>query len=98
MTKGQVREVREVAFLAGFEQGHLFAEGGYPSTKDARAFLERYMRSLYPVCMDGSPTCRADGWPICPKCGEDELFSKSADMFKCLFCSWQGRIEKEGVE
>lgn len=42
---------------------------------------------------------RKDGWPLCPRCGEDELAStlfpaqpKPIDPMKCLYCGWRGEI------
>jgi hypothetical protein len=39
---------------------------------------------------------RADGWPLCPACGEDELHSRETiasplDPLRCYRCGWQGR-------
>lgn len=51
---------------------------------------------------------RADGWPLCPRCGEDELWSHTGmeppyapnipletyfeSEFRCYRCNWSGRI------
>ena len=40
---------------------------------------------------------RADGWPLCPRCGEDELFSmqfpaKASDPLACYRCDWAGHV------
>lgn len=35
------------------------------------------------------PKRRADGWPLCPKCGEDELWANTgteADIWYCMAC------------
>jgi hypothetical protein len=44
---------------------------------------------------------RKDGWPLCPKCGEDELFSQQhparpTDALACYRCDWQGYIPARG--
>ena len=34
---------------------------------------------------------RADGWPLCPRCGDDELWSPTSDeagIRGCLSCGW----------
>lgn len=51
---------------------------------------------------------RADGWPLCPRCGNDELFSTMPPIefigepplsrffgyrFSCYWCRWTGWIE-----
>ena len=45
---------------------------------------------------------RKDGWPLCPNCGADELYTciNSLDprdhykeIFRCCYCPWIGRIE-----
>lgn len=55
---------------------------------------------------------RRDGWPLCPRCGEDELASQvrhqpggfkwapitPADPMACLFCCWEGRVPLRVVE
>lgn len=48
---------------------------------------------------------RSDGWPLCPRCGSDELAStvpidfhvvkgcrkaNATDPMKCLYCHWDG--------
>jgi hypothetical protein len=43
------------------------------------------------------PEYRADGWPLCPRCGEDELWSAAvpADAggdLQCYECRWAGRV------
>ena len=40
---------------------------------------------------------RDDGWPLCPKCGDDELMSSEltpapTDSMKCLACGWRGHV------
>lgn len=40
---------------------------------------------------------RVDGWPLCPRCGADELFSgeipaKPTDDLQCLACNWRGAV------
>lgn len=45
---------------------------------------------------------RSDGWPLCPKCGEDELMSREktprvTDWLKCLACGWAGHVHPRGV-
>ncbi len=45
---------------------------------------------------------RRDGWPLCPRCGEDELMSQvpvsisikaqPTDRMKCLRCAWEGVV------
>ena len=45
---------------------------------------------------------RQDGWPLCPRCGEDELMSleiepKPTDWLKCLACGWSGELPPKGV-
>lgn len=40
------------------------------------------------------PHRRADGWPLCPQCGDDELFSSSipateATIAGCYACNWK---------
>ena len=45
----------------------------------------------------GQWTYRADGWPLCPSCGEDELMSgsipaRATDALQCLNCFWQGIV------
>ena len=40
---------------------------------------------------------RPDGWPLCPQCGEDELYSiaplpSPADFLRCLNCNWSGDV------
>lgn len=46
-------------------------------------------------------TFRKDGWPMCPKCGEDELWTSAnsnkledhfAREFRCYYCSWHGEL------
>jgi hypothetical protein len=37
---------------------------------------------------------RADGWPLCPRCGEDELWSNAIQptietIVGCYFCRWE---------
>lgn len=52
-----------------------------------------------------TPEYRADGWPLCPECGEDELADLSvrdwpAQSFKadpgaelrCYRCGWEGTV------
>ncbi len=41
---------------------------------------------------------RADGWPLCPSCGEDELYSlqlypKITDQLACYRCGWSGAVK-----
>ena len=32
---------------------------------------------------------RPDGWPLCPDCGEDELYITPQQYYvKCYHCSW----------
>ena len=45
---------------------------------------------------------RSDGWPLCPRCGEDELMSREVhptplDWLKCLQCGWAGEIPPKAV-
>ena len=47
-----------------------------------------------PVCAE----TRADGWPLCPRCFEDELMSQERyaspqDELNCLACGWEGKID-----
>jgi hypothetical protein len=40
---------------------------------------------------------RADGWPLCPSCGADELMSgkipaRPSDELQCLACLWRGTV------
>lgn len=43
---------------------------------------------------------RADGWPLCPECGEDELYSirsfdeppDASHPMRCYVCSFEGQI------
>lgn len=40
---------------------------------------------------------RADGWPLCPECEEDELWSTfipadTTKFLKCCRCNWNGII------
>lgn len=44
---------------------------------------------------------RADGWPLCPKCGDDELFSLSVPatietIEGCYFCRWSPSAQADG--
>jgi predicted RNA-binding Zn-ribbon protein involved in translation (DUF1610 family) len=44
-----------------------------------------------------TPAYRADGWPLCPQCGEDELWSRAiparpTDELTCYLCGWHGWI------
>lgn len=39
---------------------------------------------------------RADGWPLCPQCGDDELWSSENEamietIVSCLGCGWRPR-------
>ena len=35
---------------------------------------------------------REDGWPLCPQCGEDELFRfRDTDPLKCYYCKWEAK-------
>lgn len=41
---------------------------------------------------------RKDGWPLCPRCGEDELWSheqpaNAAGYLSCYRCMWKGFVE-----
>lgn len=52
---------------------------------------------------------RKDGWPLCPRCEEDELWSSVAIVasravtleecfegeFTCYYCNWQSEKAKE---
>jgi len=45
---------------------------------------------------------RADGWPLCPSCGDDELTSlelqpKPTDDLTCLLCGWKGTVPERAV-
>lgn len=51
---------------------------------------------------------RKDGWPLCPRCEEDELYNHVgskppyspniplveyfAEPFRCYYCNWEGTI------
>lgn len=40
---------------------------------------------------------RSDGWPLCPRCGEDELQSlatppRADSVLHCLSCLWRGVV------
>jgi hypothetical protein len=40
---------------------------------------------------------RKDGWPLCPGCGEDELWSRAldpraTDPLRCYRCGWSGVV------
>ena len=40
---------------------------------------------------------RRDGWPLCPNCGEDELWSRAlhpvaTDPLRCYVCGWTGQV------
>lgn len=42
---------------------------------------------------------RADGWPMCPRCDSDELYSLSAPpteatILGCYFCGWRPPAER----
>jgi hypothetical protein len=47
---------------------------------------------------------RKDGWPFCPRCGEDELSSSefpanATGVMVCLSCAWAGHVpSKEDVK
>ncbi|HEV8474577.1 MAG TPA: hypothetical protein VGR82_17500 [Methylomirabilota bacterium] len=43
------------------------------------------------------PEYRADGWPLCPRCGDDELWSRevpvsASDELTCYLCGWRGYV------
>lgn len=41
---------------------------------------------------------RSDGWPLCPFCGQDELWSfdqTEIHIIGCLLCSWFPKINLE---
>jgi len=45
---------------------------------------------------------RKDGWPFCPRCGEDELWSakipaQPTDALSCYRCQWTGVVPKRGT-
>lgn len=44
-----------------------------------------------------TPRYRRDGWPLCPRCGDDELMSmaipaRADSVLQCLNCSWRGFV------
>lgn len=46
------------------------------------------------------PERREDGWPLCPSCGEDELWSANipadpSQIASCLSCGWMPPFEPE---
>jgi predicted RNA-binding Zn-ribbon protein involved in translation (DUF1610 family) len=63
--------------------------------KAAAGFLsERLTHILLPRL------ARADNWPLCPGCGEDELYDLSTpplatNTLRCYRCGWAGTIQKE---
>ena len=48
---------------------------------------------------------RPDGWPLCPKCGKDKLYSVEripqrslpSDRLACYECPWTGRVPIQTV-
>lgn len=43
------------------------------------------------------PAYRRDGWPLCPQCGHDELWSarlpaRPSDPLTCYLCDWRGTV------
>jgi hypothetical protein len=45
---------------------------------------------------------RVDGWPLCPRCGEDELWSgkipaSAVDELSCYLCGWSGFVPAKAV-
>jgi hypothetical protein len=43
------------------------------------------------------PRYRDDGWPLCPCCGEDQLWSgetppRASDVLQCVLCCWRGTV------
>jgi len=43
------------------------------------------------------PEYRADGWPLCPQCGEDELWAREVPAtptaaLTCYLCGWRGVV------
>src|SRR6266496_849093 len=47
--------------------------------------------------MDGTFEYRADGWPLCPRCGDDELWSAALPAsttgdLSCYRCGWSGSV------
>lgn len=46
-----------------------------------------------------APRFRADGWPLCPTCGEDELadlgntYARADAILYCYRCGWRGVVE-----
>lgn len=49
---------------------------------------------------------RRDGWPLCPRCGEDELWSAVAIFsmadplgdLRCYNCNWEGRVPMKPID
>jgi hypothetical protein len=44
---------------------------------------------------------RRDGWPLCPNCGDDELWSRAldpraTDPLRCYVCGWSGVVPAQG--
>jgi hypothetical protein len=55
------------------------------------------IRRSNPALAQQPPQYRDDGWPLCPCCGEDELWSaqrpvRPTDELQCYRCCWRGTV------
>ncbi len=74
-------------FDATTENGLTFTINGDPQMDEAtRAALAAAMERAYIQIV--YPEKRADGWPLCPHCGEDELWSA---------LNWDGEGERPAM-
>lgn len=55
----------------------------------------RVVRAVFIAVLMVAGAKRSDGWPLCPGCGEDELFSLAfplplpTDIVGCYRCGWR---------